>query len=46
MLYLPLIVASLAAATAAQYFPPTPHGLKVVESKHEKGVRILYKEVL
>jgi carboxypeptidase D len=39
------ITASLAAAAAAQYFPPTPEGLKVVESKHHKGVKISYKEV-
>ncbi|KAJ5177009.1 Carboxypeptidase S1 [Penicillium canariense] len=35
---------SLAAAAAAQYFPPTPEGLKVVDSKHEKGVKISYKQ--
>jgi hypothetical protein len=40
-----LITASLAATAAAQYFPPTPEGLKVVESKHHKGVKISYKEV-
>lgn len=35
----------LAGAVAGQYFPPTPEGLKVVHSKHEKGVKISYKEV-
>ncbi|KAL5360366.1 Alpha/Beta hydrolase protein [Aspergillus floccosus] len=34
----------LAGAVAGQYFPPTPEGLKVVHSKHEKGVKISYKE--
>lgn len=29
----------------ANYFPPKPEGLKVVESKHEEGVKISYKEV-
>ncbi|OQD88259.1 hypothetical protein PENANT_c004G06366 [Penicillium antarcticum] len=38
------IAASLATTAAAQYFPPTPEGLKVVESKHHKGVKISYKE--
>lgn len=35
----------LAGVAAAQYFPPPPEGLTVVESKHEKGVKISYKEV-
>jgi hypothetical protein len=39
------IVALLVGTSAAQYFPPTPEGLKVVESKHHKGVKISYKEV-
>lgn len=40
-----LAAVSLASAAVAQYFPPTPKGLKVVNSKHEKGVKISYKEV-
>jgi carboxypeptidase D len=36
---------SLASVAAAQYFPPIPEGLKVVNSKHEQGVKISYKEV-
>lgn len=40
-----LAVVSLAGAAVAQYFPPSPKGLKVVNSKHEKGVKISYKEV-
>ena len=40
-----LVVASIAGTTTAQYFPPTPEGLTVVESKHEKGVKISYKQV-
>ncbi|CAI7578512.1 unnamed protein product [Penicillium bialowiezense] len=38
------IVALLVGTSAAQYFPPTPEGLKVVDSKHHKGVKISYKE--
>lgn len=37
---------SLAGLAVAQYFPPTPDGLKVVHSKHEEGVKISYKEVI
>lgn len=37
--------AGLAGAVAAQYFPATPEGLKVIKSKHEEGVTISYKEV-
>ncbi|KAL5342909.1 Alpha/Beta hydrolase protein [Aspergillus crustosus] len=33
----------LVGLVAAQYFPPTPEGLKVVQSKHQKGVTISYK---
>lgn len=40
-----LIAASAAGLATAQYFPPTPEGLKVVNSKHEEGVKISYKEV-
>jgi hypothetical protein len=40
-----LAAVSLAGAAAAQYFPPTPEGLTVVDSKHEKGVKISYKQV-
>lgn len=36
---------SLASVAAAQYFPPTPEGLKIVKSKHEEGVVISFKEV-
>lgn len=36
---------SLASVAAAQYFPPTPQGLKIVNSKHEEGVKISFKEV-
>ncbi|KAJ5381249.1 Carboxypeptidase S1 [Penicillium cataractarum] len=39
-----LAAVSLAGAAAAQYFPPTPEGLTVVDSKHEKGVKISYKQ--
>ncbi|KAJ5795055.1 Peptidase S10 serine carboxypeptidase [Penicillium paradoxum] len=39
-----LWTAALAATAAAQYFPPPPEGVKVVESKHQKGVKISYKE--
>ncbi|KAJ5986490.1 Carboxypeptidase S1 [Penicillium sp. IBT 35674x] len=39
-----LAAACLAGVTAAQYFPSTPEGLKVVKSKHEEGVEISYKE--
>jgi len=35
----------LAGVATAQYFPPTPEGLKIVHSKHEEGVKISYKEV-
>ncbi|KAJ5665072.1 uncharacterized protein N7477_007520 [Penicillium maclennaniae] len=35
---------SLISIVAAQYFPPTPEGLKIVHSKHEEGVKISYKE--
>ncbi|KAF9890986.1 hypothetical protein FE257_005243 [Aspergillus nanangensis] len=34
----------LAGAVVGQYFPPTPEGLTIVKSKHEKGVKISYKE--
>ena len=40
-----LVVASIARSAAAQYFPPTPEGLTVVDSKHENGVKISYKQV-
>jgi hypothetical protein len=40
-----LAAVSLVGTVAAQYFPPTPEGLTVVESKHEKGVKISYKQV-
>jgi hypothetical protein len=40
-----LAAVSLVGAAAAQYFPPTPEGLTVVDSKHEKGVKISYKQV-
>lgn len=33
------------ANNQGNYFPPTPEGLKVVESKHQEGVKISYKEV-
>lgn len=36
----------LVGAVSAQYFPPTPEGLRTVESKIHKGVKISYKEVL
>ncbi|KAJ5495421.1 Carboxypeptidase S1 [Penicillium diatomitis] len=39
-----LAAASLAGSAVAQYFPPLPSGLTVVESKHEKGVKISYKQ--
>ncbi|EPS34349.1 hypothetical protein PDE_09313 [Penicillium oxalicum 114-2] len=39
-----LAAAPLAATVAAQYFPPPPEGLTVVESKHEEGVKISYKQ--
>ncbi|KAJ5134652.1 hypothetical protein N7448_000328 [Penicillium atrosanguineum] len=35
---------SLASVAAAEYFPPAPEGLKIVNSKHEEGVKISYKE--
>ncbi|KAJ5908407.1 hypothetical protein N7495_001089 [Penicillium taxi] len=35
---------SLVATATAQYFPPTPEGLKVVNSKHEEGVKISFKQ--
>lgn len=39
-------LASVAVANGqSNYFPPTPEGLKVVESKHQEGVKISYKEV-
>lgn len=42
-------VAGLASVAAAgqdrSYFPPSPEGLTVVESKHQEGVKISYKEV-
>ncbi|KAJ5104472.1 hypothetical protein NUU61_001819 [Penicillium alfredii] len=45
MVYTPWVTAAfLAGAAVAQYFPPTPEGVKVVESKHQKGVKISYKE--
>lgn len=37
--------AALVVTAAAQYFPPIPDGLKVVESQHQKGVKISYKQV-
>jgi hypothetical protein len=40
-----LAAVSLVGTAAAQYFPPTPEGLTVVKSKHEKGVKISYKQV-
>ena len=40
-----LVVSAVARLATAQYFPPTPEGLKVVNSKHEEGVKISYKEV-
>lgn len=40
-----LWAAALVVTAAAQYFPPIPDGLKVVESKHQKGVKISYKQV-
>ena len=40
-----LVAACVAGTAAAQYFPPTPEGLKVIKSKHEEGVKISYKEV-
>ncbi|KAJ5702439.1 hypothetical protein N7488_009987 [Penicillium malachiteum] len=39
-----LLASSVVGLAAAQYFPPTPEGLKVVKSKHEEGVKISYKE--
>ncbi|KAF7175275.1 hypothetical protein CNMCM7691_007315 [Aspergillus felis] len=47
MLFLvPLLsaTAGLALTASAQYFPPTPEGLKVVHSKYQEGVKISYKE--
>ncbi|PWY70277.1 alpha/beta-hydrolase [Aspergillus heteromorphus CBS 117.55] len=40
-----VVIAGLASAgaVAAQYFPPTPEGVKVVHSKHHDGVKISYK---
>ncbi|KAI9374944.1 Alpha/Beta hydrolase protein [Aspergillus egyptiacus] len=38
------ISASLAGLVPAQYFPPEPEGVKVIHSKHQKGVTISYKE--
>lgn len=40
-----LATLGLAVVVAGQYFPPTPEGVKVVESRHQEGVRISYKEV-
>lgn len=44
-----MTAAGLASVVVANnqgnYFPPTPEGLKVVESKHHEGVKISYKEV-
>ena len=37
--------AGLVGAVAGQYFPPTPEGLKVINSKNQEGVKISYKEV-
>ena len=46
MVLLVTVAAALWAGTAvAQYFPPTPEGLTVIDSKHEEGVKISYKEV-
>ena len=49
---IPLAIATAAglanvvvAGHNANYFPPKPEGLKVVESKHEEGVKISYKGV-
>ncbi|KAJ5933777.1 Carboxypeptidase S1 [Penicillium verhagenii] len=39
-----LAAACLAGVTTAQYFPSPPEGLKVVNSKHEEGVKISYKQ--
>ncbi|KAJ5087807.1 hypothetical protein N7456_011423, partial [Penicillium angulare] len=39
-----LLAASLNSLAVAQYFPPTPEGLTVVNSKHQEGVQISYKE--
>ncbi|KAJ5602725.1 hypothetical protein N7537_005681 [Penicillium hordei] len=39
-----LWTAALVVTAAAQYFPPIPEGLKVVESQHQKGVKISYKQ--
>ncbi|KAL4768318.1 Alpha/Beta hydrolase protein [Aspergillus nidulans var. acristatus] len=36
--------AALVGFVAGQYFPPTPEGVKVIHSKHQKGVTISYKE--
>ncbi|KAI9676190.1 MAG: hypothetical protein M1817_000935 [Caeruleum heppii] len=41
--FLAAAVALLSVATA-QYFPPTPQGLKVLQSKFSPGVTISYKE--
>lgn len=41
-IFLPFL---LAQAAAGKYFPPTPQGVKVVESKLQEGVKISYKEV-
>lgn len=38
--------AGLVSLVAGQYFPPSPEGVKVVHSKHQKGVTISYKEVM
>lgn len=36
---------SLVGSTVGQYFPPKPDGVKTVESKNYKGVKISYKEM-
>ena len=40
-----IAVLSIAALTAAQYFPPTPEGVTTVQSKTHEGVSISFKEV-
>ena len=45
MMVVSMWLAAFAGIAAAQYFPPMPEGLRVVNSKHEEGVKISYKEV-
>lgn len=40
------VAAGFVRAVAGDYFPPTPEGLTVVESKYQEGVKISYKEVI